>query len=328
MSDQSQQGRQEFGTDVGEVRHEPAQRRWPLRLYVAAMVLSPFLLVLGTMYWMSTGQYLRHVQYPYLADTGYGMRLRGADCQIVITGDSTAMVGVVPQIIEQRTGLKTCNIAEVAGVQKINGFMVPDTYLQHNERPRFMVFLYAPENLVEASKWHEVSDFEGVFFRLQFHPDLNLLKNAIENPNDYITDAELGLRTGVQWLFSPSLAPEKLHARELSGGRMPEPATPLTQCPAVLAVRQPDAAWLASIRKRYSAAGTKVLIDTTPTPECDSTFNLYRDWLKPGMVDESLGTMPIGMYTNSGRLHTTEAGAAVLSGRLADQIVQLEKGDR
>lgn len=328
MSDQSQQDRQEFGTDVGEVRHEPAQRRWPLRLFVAAMVLSPFLLVSGTLYWMSTAAYLRHVQYPYLANTGYGMRLRGADCQIVINGDSTAMVGVIPQIIEQRTGLKTCNIAEVAGVQKINGFMVEDTYLQHNTRPRFMVFLYAPENLVVASKWHEVSDFEGYFFRLQFHPDRDLLWSGMRDPNSLITIAELGLRTGVQWLFSRPLPPEKFHARELTAGRMPEPAQPLTQCPEVLGRREPDAAWLRSIRERYGVGGTKVLIDTTPTPDCDTTFNLYRVWLKPGMVDESLGTLPIGMYTNSGRLHTTDAGAAVLSGRLADQILQLEKGDR
>ena len=289
---------------------------------------SPFLLVLGTLFWMSTGAYLHHVQYSYLANSGYGMRLRNANCQIVINGDSTAMVGAIPQVIEQRTGLKTCNIAEVAGVQRVNGFMVPDIYLAYNARPKFLVFLYAPENLVDASKWHEVADFEGYFFRLQFHPDRSLLRFAIKNPTTLIAVAELGLRTGVQWLFLPPLPPEKLHAREMSGGRMPEPAQPLTECPEVFARREPDAAWLAGIRQRYGVEGTTVLIDTTPTPECDTTFNLYRAWLKPGMVDESLGTLPIGMYTNSGRLHTTDAGAEVLSERLADQIVKLQKGDR
>ena len=60
------------------------------------------------------------------------------------------MVGVIPQVIEQRTGLTACNIAEVAGVQSINGMAVTDAYLQHNQRPKYIVFLYAPEKLDRA----------------------------------------------------------------------------------------------------------------------------------------------------------------------------------
>ncbi len=324
MSDGSKQDRQQFGTDIGEVRHEPRPPIWSLRLYVLAVVCFPFLLIAGTLLWMSLPVYANRAHYAYLADTGYGMRLKHADCDIVVYGDSTSLVGIEPSLIEQRTGLKTCNLAEVAGVQVINGLLVLDTYLQNNRPPKFIVFNYAPENLTPATQWKEVSTFEGVFFALKYRPDAAFWRAALHNPNELMDDAELGFRTGVEWLVQPKLPASVLQVRDTSHGRVPEPAQPLTNCPAIVAERAPDVAWLASLRQHYATHGTRVLIDVTPMPPCDPGLAFYQQRITPASIDNAIATLPLSMYTDSGRLHTTDAGAQAISQRIADQILRAE----
>ena len=191
MTDASQRDRQEFGTDLTEVRHEPLASPWRLRLYVAVLTLFPFALILFTFWWVTTESYLRHIPFPYITGTGYGSKLQHADCDIVIDGDSTALVGVLPRIIQQRTGLKTCNISEVAGIKLVNGMMVLDDYLAHNRRPQYLVFVFAPENLTHISHWAFVSDFEGWFYRIRFHRDKAFWQTSLRHPDAALASAEL-----------------------------------------------------------------------------------------------------------------------------------------
>ena len=92
----------------------------------------------------------------YVANLGYGATLYGVDCQVVVSGDSSAMVGVDPGLIRRRTGLNTCNIGEFEGMTILNGTMVVDRYLAQNAKPRFLVFRYTPEDLIpkaSGAKW-------------------------------------------------------------------------------------------------------------------------------------------------------------------------------
>jgi hypothetical protein len=329
LSDASQQDRESYGTDFSEVRHEPPASSLRLRIYVAVLVLFPFALILVVLWWMSSATYIRHAQYAYFMGTGYGSKLRHADCDVVVDGDSSALVGVMPKVIEQRTGLKTCNIAEVAGVKLINGMMVLDDYLKHNKRPRFLMFVYAPEDLTPPSEWTSVAPFEGVYYRLQFHPDFGLLKIAAEQPNMMLMVTELGLRTGFHWALEKPMPAEAADERERSGGRVLIPGGPLTRCSDGAIARPPDAAWLAHLRKEYGVDGTQVLIDAMPEPPCDPTLEFYQERLGKPEIDNTMKTMPTEYFTQSGRLHTSDEGAKVLSERLGDQIAALidEKGE-
>lgn len=321
MTDASQRDREEFGTDLTEVRHEPLASPRRLRLYVAALCIFPFALILFTLWWVTTDSYLRHVPYPYIVDTGYGSKLQHADCDVVIDGDSTALVGVLPRIIEQRTGLKSCNIAEVAGVKTMNGMMVLDDYLAHNRRPRFLVFVFAPEGLNPPSSWTYISDWEGWFYRIRFHRDKAFWQAMLRSPDEAFAHTELAFRSGIEWLLKRPLPPALAHERELNGGHVSEPGTPLTACPADPFLRPPDAAWLSYLRRTYGIGGTHVLIDVTPMPPCDELLPYYRARV-PGLTDNSVDTLPIGDYSNSGRLHTDDAGTVELSERIANQLAE------
>ena len=322
MTDASQRDRQEFGTDLTEVRHEPLASPWRLRLYVAVLVLFPFALILFTFWWVTTDSYLRHVPFPYIADTGYGSKLQHADCDIVIDGDSTALVGVLPRIIEQRTGLKTCNIAEVAGIKLVNGMMVLDDYLAHNHHPQYLVFVFAPENLNQPAGWTFISDFEGWFYRIRFHRDASFWRRTLRFPDSSFANAELAFRNGVEWLPKRPLPPALARERELNGGHVSESGTALTHCSGDTIYRLPDPAWLSSLRSTYGVGGTRVLINVMPMPACDEGLPFYRAHLA-GLTDNAVDTLPIGDYSTSGRLHTNDLGTVALSERIADQLAAL-----
>lgn len=322
MTDASQRDRQEFGLDLTEVRHEPLASPWRLRLYVAILCVFPFAFVLFTLWWVTTDSYLRRIPYPYIVDTGYGSRLQHADCDVVIDGDSTALVGVLPRIIQQRTGLKTCNIAEVAGIKVVNGMMVLDDYLAHNRRPRYIVFVFAPENLTHPSRWAFVSDFEGWFYRIRFHRDAGFWRRFLQDPNGSLANVELSFRDGVEWLPKSPLPPALEHERDHNGGHVTEPGTTLTHCSNDTIYRQPDPAWLDFLRRTYAVGGTRVLINVMPMPACDEGLPFYRTRLA-GLIDNTVDTLPINDYTTSGRLHTNDTGTAALSERIAAQLANL-----
>ena len=314
------------GLAATEERHPTHASGRAVRWYVTALLGFPCLLIGGSLLWMSSAEYQRHSQYPSFVGIGYGSRMRGADCDVVVDGDSSALTGVVPKVIRERTGLTTCNIAEVAGVKMLNGFLELDDYLAHNKPPRYLVFEFVPENLTDPGRWREVASFEGWFYRLRFHRDRGLLGLMAHDPEGVMISAELGLRTGLQWLPQGALPPQLSEIRERNGGQLMEPGGTLTECRGPIAVRAPDRLWLQSLRQRYSRAETRVLIDVTPEPPCDPSLRFFQERTGPGVTDNSLQTLPLAEYTDTGRLHTNDVGAEHLSERIAEQITALNNG--
>ena len=328
MSDESAEDRREFGLALGDVRYEPQSGGSRLRWYVAAVGLFPFALIVFSFYWMSTGEYIHHSRSLYLSQLGYGAKLRGADCDVVIDGDSTAMVDLMPKVIAARTGLSACNIAEVAGVKRVNGMAVLTTYLQHNHAPKYLVFQFAPEDLSDPWRWQWGGTFEGVLYGMQFGHKADVMRTLWRYPDSSLGNAELGFRSGLVWHLTKSPPAEEMHSRDTQLGRMPEGGEPLTKCDATddrKLAPQPD--WLAKLRQTYGKDGTRVLIDVVPQPTCDPTVGYYAGALA-GLIDNKVSTLPPEMFIGTGRLHMNDAGATVVSERVAAQILQAEKGGR
>lgn len=87
-------------------------------------------------------------------DSTFNMRHRD-DCDVLIYGDSTAMTGINPAVVERETGLRTCNIAVTNAVLAVTGNLTLDRYLVQNEKPKLLIVQLSPddfqqENLVWA----------------------------------------------------------------------------------------------------------------------------------------------------------------------------------
>jgi hypothetical protein len=242
---------------------------------------------------------------------------------VLIYGDSSALVGVDPAIVRQRTGLTVCNIAELAGMTVVNKTLVLDLFLQRNPRPRFLVLLFAPENFSIPSNWDHshVSTFEAISFRLEHERNLKTGQLLAAHPADAFSWAELGLRMALQRLRAKPFPYPEAHLREAHNGQLPDSGPVPAGCSSNLYTNPPDPAWIGRLRSQYGVGGTAVLIDATPAPECDPNLPFYRQHLD-GLVDNApYQPIPLSSFADNGRLHVNQSGASLISNMVAGQIV-------
>jgi hypothetical protein len=297
----------------------PAATRRRLYLYLLPLVASPFVLLTAALLILPSEWFALHSQNTYLINVAYGAKLYGADCQVLVYGDSSAMVGIDPFVIRARTGLSTCNIAEFQPMTALNDTMLLDTYLEHNAPPRFLVFLFAPEDLDPQSQHHN-GPFEAIVYRMRRpHRLASLFDLALHHPNELMAWVEQGLRFTLVNLFSKSASPEVQHLRDRTHGQLPMSSPPQTECDSLPRDAPPDKAWVAGLRSKYGQGGTTVLVDAMPLATCDPSLSFFQKQL-PGVVDNRMETFPISTYNVDGRLHVNAEGSALLSNMLAKQI--------
>jgi hypothetical protein len=310
--------------NISEVATVPIRAGNSLRLscYLAPFVAVPFLIVAMAILIVPTDWFAEHSQDAALVTLGYGAQLRHADCQILIYGDSTAMFGINPEIIRKRTGLSTCNIAENEGMTMVNGTMVPDLYLRHNPRPRFFVFMYAPEALDPQSQRRNpvVTTFEAVTFRFRQSGKLASFFALMRYPEDIFSWSEHGVRWLLRAFRSRPFPAETKLLRFKTMGRVPFGDAGLTGCDYPRHNNPPDRAWVQSLRSKYGRDGTTVLIDSDFLPDCDPDISYFRRELS-GVIDNQIDTLPVSEFTWGGR-HMNQPGSILLSNMVADQILE------
>ena len=287
--------------------------------YCLLLLSIPLAAMFASLFVLRTDWFPPRAGNTYIATIGYGAKLRNASCDVLINGDSSALVGVVPETITQQTGLSACNISEFGGMEQVNGRMILETYLKNNARPRFLIFLYAPENLSPRDKWTSVSHFEGILYRLRTHPDAALVGTLLLQAKELFAFWTLGMRLAVQAFITPPLAEEVQRARETHGGWLAVPGSILTKCQTNVVLESPDADYANALRRQYGVGGTKVLVDVTPEPECEPHYDFYAARL-PGVIDNSQQKYPLNLYNDSGRLHLIRSGAERFSAEIAAQI--------
>ena len=311
--------------------HQQAQDRTPielgtspphLRLFLAILLLTPILCLAVCFGIMRSDWFFRHTHGLYLVNLGYGMTLHNTDCQVLLYGDSSALVGLDPATIQAVTGLSTCNIAEFAGMTMINGTMVLDSFLAHNPRPRYIVFLFTPEDLAPYPKWQYVGTYEGILARVRFQPDAGLLRMIVLHPGETIGAFAVSGEFALRWAVQHPMPPESYQDRARNRGRLDDPTPAITLCPTDARLHAPQKSWTDALRARYGVDGTRVLIDVTPVPTCEPTLDFYGPRLAPdqGIIDNRLHTYPVNWYISSGRLHLGHEGIHQLSTEIGNQV--------
>jgi len=296
-----------------------------LHIYLLIIVILPLLLLLSAFLIVPTRWYDLHSGNTYLPNIGYGAGLSNRDCQVLIYGDSSAMVGLSPTLIQQQTGLTTCNIAEFEEITLISHTLLIDMFLQHNPRPRFIVFLYAPEDLSVTNDWNSfhVGTFEGVTFMLEHARNFKAAWLLATHPDTTLAWAEGGLRLALEHLHSRPTSYAVAHLRETTNGRLPVDTEHSAQCDGIAHDRLPDPAWINQLRQRYGTDGTRVIVDATPTVSCDPSLLFFQQHVN-GLVDNSpYEPIPISSYSSDGRLHANRQGSELLSAMVGKQIVNL-----
>jgi hypothetical protein len=291
--------------------------------YLLPMVATPLLLITAGILIIPGNWFAERSGIGLLPP--YGDTLRNADCQILVYGDSAAMSGANPDVLRQRTGLTSCNIAEIEGMTMFNGTGILDHYLAQNRRPRFLVFLFAPEDLNPASQFGktEVSVFEGITYRLRqpgrLVSALNLLAH---HPREIFDWSVNGLRTALAVTFVKDPPQGSLMARRQTLGLYLWPSPQIADCKYPAQDAEPDREWIKSLRSTYDGGGTTVLVDTIPLPACDPSLSFFQRTLA-GVTDNPMESLPVRSYSGFPPLgrHVTADGSVLISNLLANQIL-------
>jgi hypothetical protein len=302
--------------DEGREELHASQRH--LLWYILPIVLFPILMVVSAFLVVPSDWFVNRSGIPYLVNMAYAEGLQSHSCNVLIFGDSSAMVDVSPAIISEQTGLSACNIAEYKGMTAATRTLMVDEFLTKNPRPSFLIFMYSPDNL-EAPSWKYTS-FETITYLMRRQRNANTAKLLLLHPEPTLDWVEHGLRMALLRTRAAPFAADVHRQRVDTGGRFPNALPTRSGCDAELANVAPNRAWIDELRHRYGVGGTTVLVDATPTADCDPSLAFYRQHLQ-GFIDNwPYPALPADSFTGGGRLHANALGVERISMLLADQI--------
>lgn len=244
-------------------------------------------------------------------------------CEVLVYGDSTAMTGVDPAVVQRETGLKTCNIAQTKGVLVTLGTTGLDMFLRHNPKPRFLVLQFSGQDFYTPRSWKDTSSYmEGVVPLLRYYPARDFLHVLALHPEIFMGMMHYAYITGPEnwWInktkfrnWNPDTALVNVHFLR--------PGPPISDCQHAIDIdpdfHGPEESFVKRMRTRYSGAAGHLLIDVAPVSVCAywSTYVIHH---LQG-IDNSLEQFPADQF-NEGYTHYTKQGAQRLSTELAAQI--------
>jgi len=285
--------------------------------YCLTLALIPLLAVIASFLIARSDWYLRHQRNSYLAISDYPFTLNNAHCEVIVYGDSSALTGVSPPVIEAATHLRTCNIAQPNTALAIVGTFALDSYLQNNAPPKFIIFQFtAPDFAPRDARGHLYEEGALQLARHKVNFDTFIL--FARHPMQTVEFSEFILRTALVDRDWTRAGYDQAWAQvRTSHGLFTAPGGPLKSCAGDLEVRTPDAAYIAGLRSKYSRPQTRVLVYSAPFPECDPSYRYYSEKLT-SLADNPLRRFPIHMFNEQN--HFTKEGADLNSESIANDI--------
>jgi hypothetical protein len=263
--------------------------------------------------------YIRPQKNSYLAISDYPFTLKNTNCEVIIYGDSSALTGLSPLVIQAGTALRTCNIAQPNTTLAIAGTFALDTYLQNNAQPKFLIFQFAAPDLAPMNSNGRLYE-EGALQLVRHKLDPQTFGLFARHPIQSLEFSEFILRTALfekDWTggtYDRSWA--EIQATQ---GLFTAPRPALTHCSGDLEEKEPDPLWIQGLRKKYSVGGTRVLVYVAPQPECDNSYDYYAEKIAP-LADNRLQRFSIGMFNEKN--HFTREGAELNSAHVAADIAR------
>jgi hypothetical protein len=299
----------------------------PILLGTVALYL-PGMLALGGTDW-----FFHHDNYFSLRNIGYSKTLRHADCQVLLTGDSSALTGLDQQAVSRITGMSACNVAEGGTITAVTGPVPLETYLRQNKPPRYLVFMFTPSLYKPAKTWGDYGSYvEGIVYLLRYQRNREAVRALATHPKETISFAAWVGRSVGEDAIRRLLDPHRYDGMEDPAARRrrfnglftyDEP--PQTRCVrdgdvSIQVTTDPE--WVEMLRRKYGVNGTRVIVNVAPIPECSVGAEAYERGLR-GVHDNAMEKLPVGMF-NNGDVHFTPEGAAHLSTELGHQILRME----
>jgi hypothetical protein len=285
--------------------------------YCLAILLVPIISVTSSFLIARSSWYIRHQRNSYLAISDYPFILRNSHCDVIVYGDSSALTGVSPPVIEAATSLRTCNIAQPNTALAIVGTFALDAYLKNNPRPRFLIFQFTAPDFAPRDPDGRLYE-EGALQLTRHKLDLQTVRLFLRHPIETLAFSEFILRTAlVERDWTDGTYDRAWTQIRTTHGLFTAPGPSLKACMGEFEVRAPDPVWIRQLRSKYSQQGTRVRVYVAPYPECDSSYDYYSEKLA-SLSDNRLKRFSIRMFNEKN--HFTREGADLNSKNIGEDI--------
>ncbi len=311
------------------------KRLAPAVVYSLFVVFLPVLAV-PLCIWLGTSNFfLHHGASVWVRSNDAIFDTHGRQCDVLVYGDSTAMTGIDPDLLNRSTGLRTCNIAVTNAVLAVTGNLTLDRFLQQNARPRILIIQLSPDDFQRGNRvWNHTIYAEGLLELLRHGSPQQGRHILLTHPHEAIAFA--GYAAGYSayyalkdvWYHATHVRPEE-DAVQVRNGFFTPPSPARTRCERADSLPADATASFArtlteTYQKDYGGRGSIVFVDAAPIPACDDHLAVYAHQLD-GITSNTLQALPIGLF-NDGR-HYTVSGSRIVSALIARQVNQAAVGD-
>ena len=325
-------------TPILAAEHEYASRSVPAppmtpsqaaRRYCLLLLLLPLLAIPTFIRVGCSDFFLRHGASVWVQSNDAVFDMRDRDCDVLIFGDSTAMTGINPDVVERNTGFKTCNISVTNSVLAVTHNLTLNRYLANNARPRVLLIQLSPDGFQPESKaWDQTVYPEGMLELLRHGSPAESRRVLLSHPQQAIAFA--GYAAGFTafsivkdvWYHTTHMR-SKEDSVTIHNGFFTPPAPPSTTCEPGATFSNPKAGGayprtvVGEYLSKYANASDVVLVNVAPIPSCDKNLAEFSAELN-GVTSNSLQPLPVTLFNDP--RHYTAVGSAVVSRLVAQEL--------
>jgi len=298
--------------------------RYCLLLFILPVLAIPACIRLG-----GSDFFMRHGASVWVQSNDAVFSMRDRNCDVLIFGDSTAMTGINPDVVDRNTGFKTCNISVTNSVLAVTHNLTLDHYLANNARPRVLLVQLSPDGFQPESKvWSQTVYPEGLLELLRHGSPAESRRVLLTHPQQ--ATAFAGYAAGFAlyaafkdiWFQVTNLRPEEDMIR-IHNGFFTPPSPPSTSCELGATFSNPRAGGsfprsvVDEYQNDYASRSDIVLVNVAPIPSCDKNLAAFSSELN-GVTSNSLLPLPVGLFNDP--RHYTAVGSAVVSRLVAQEL--------
>src|SRR5277367_1949821 len=162
-----------------------AALRYSLILLLLPLLAIPVFIGLGR-----SNFFLHHGASVWVRSNDAVFDMKNRNCDVLVFGDSTAMTGVNPDVVERETGFKTCNISVTNSVLAVTHNLTLNRYLERNARPRVLLIQLSPDGFQpESNSWSQTVYAEGLLELLRHGTPADVRRALLTHPQESIAFA-------------------------------------------------------------------------------------------------------------------------------------------
>lgn len=290
-----------------------AFRRYVIVLLIATIGAIP-LWVGASVLLTRASFFVRSSTYVYDVIADQRFALRGAHDDVLVIGDSSALRGVIPADVSQRTGLAVYNAALFAFSGMASYDLLLEHYLANNAAPKLVV-LYV--TATQPTQEQNLGTYERTLVEFRYGSLAGIAALIADNPGVVFWPEAMLRKTLRRRDWRGRFYDATAVALERHGGYLGTDEAPLSDDCHLDSRADISTGHLVAFRRKWAARLNDVAIYIAPMAACDRAYPYYVAQYR-GVADNTIARVPphwLVDYT-----HASAEGAHETSRLLADFI--------